>query len=107
LSITFDFALAEAAFADPALLDKRRHREVVAGLLEDEGCSPVPLQRLSQRDEEKADEVFQRITGRRAFSWQRDGEALLRKYKPGLVDREPAPCVTVVGDRLAAHLRAQ
>ncbi len=107
LSITFDFALAEAAFADPALLDRRRHREVVTGLLQDEDCTLIPLQRLAQRDAQKADQVFQRITGRRAFSWQKDGEALLRKYKPGLVDREPAPCVTVIGDRLAAHLRAQ
>ena len=39
----------------------------------------------------KAGRVFARLLGKPRFTWQRDGEALLRRYKAGYFDQTHHP----------------
>ncbi|TDT96020.1 hypothetical protein EDD99_7866 [Streptomyces sp. 846.5] len=40
-----------------------------------------------------------------AFTWDHDGDALLRRHKPEHYARPPEPALVVVGERLAELLR--
>jgi hypothetical protein len=102
-----DFGLLEEAFATPALAAGARHREVVLGYLESEGASPLPLRRLAERDPERATQVFRRVLGRPRFSWERDGEALLRRYKRQYYERPPLPSMVPVSDPVARSTARQ
>jgi hypothetical protein len=42
-----------------------------------------------------------------AFSWQRNGEKLLRRHKKSFFDREPTPSISIVGERLSELLRSR
>ncbi|MGP3963712.1 hypothetical protein ACTWPT_47890 [Nonomuraea sp. 3N208] len=77
-----DFDLAQEVFAEPALVIRQQYREVVTAYLRGEDVTPVPLRRLAAQDPGKAGEVFRRLLKKKDFSWERDGEALLRKHKP-------------------------
>ncbi|WP_204014966.1 hypothetical protein [Sphaerimonospora thailandensis] len=58
--------------------------------------SPAPLRRLTARDPEQASQVFRKLLKNPGFSWKRDGEALLRKHKPGWFDSPRLPRVIPV-----------
>ncbi|WP_369359544.1 hypothetical protein [Streptomyces sp. cg2] len=53
-----------------------------------------------------ADAVFRTLLRKPAFTWERDGEALLRRRKKRHYGREPLPSVTPVGTRLAELVRS-
>ncbi len=101
LNFFTDFALVQAPFADPALLAERRHHDVVRGYLEDAELSPLPLRRLAEQNAIRATEVFRRLLQRPDFTWERDGEALLRHHKAAFYKQPPQPAVRVVGEALA------
>jgi hypothetical protein len=83
LSFYPDYHLLEQLFANPALITRRRHREALSDFLRDPGGSPEPLRRLAARDPAKANKVFAGLLKRkRGFSWNADGEELLRQSKP-------------------------
>jgi hypothetical protein len=69
--------------------------------LEEPSISPLPLRRLAERDPERASRVFQRVLNQPDFSWERDGEALLPRYKASYLERPVPPSVTPVGEALA------
>jgi hypothetical protein len=106
LGVYFDLRLVEEAFANPELTRKRQYRETLKSYLTEESVSPVPLIRLAERDHDAADRVFRRLLGKPRFSWAADGEALLRKHKPGWYERPPRPSISVIGDRLAPYAGA-
>jgi hypothetical protein len=60
---------------------------------------------LAAKYPDVVDAVFAALLGKKGFSWERDGETLLRRRKPGFFDREPMPSYSVVGERLAELLR--
>jgi hypothetical protein len=62
------------------------------------------LRRLAERDPENANVVFRRLLKRPRFEWSRDGEEMLRKFKPGYYARPPRPRVSPVSERLAAFV---
>jgi hypothetical protein len=76
-----EFGLLQETFANPALAARRRHRETVLGYLESPTISPLAFRRLAEPDPARATRVFRRVLRRPGFSWERDGEALLRQYK--------------------------
>jgi len=45
--------------------------------------------------------VFRQVLRRPGFSWERDGEALLRRYKASWFERPVVPSVVPVGAELA------
>ncbi|MFI9387179.1 hypothetical protein [Kutzneria sp. NPDC052558] len=92
LSFYPDFDLIEDVFANPALLSRRRYREVLTSLLRDPDASPEPLRQLAARDLSKANAVFEKLLKRkRGFRWDTEGEALLRQHKPGYFDGSQLP----------------
>ncbi|MGW2366002.1 hypothetical protein ACWCZ5_10530 [Streptomyces sp. NPDC001667] len=102
-----DFGRLDALFADPSLARDRTYLAQLREYLNDGSVSPMAIRRLIQRHPENADAVFRALLRKPAFSWERDGEELLRRRKKSHYDHEPLPSVTPVGARLAQLLRAQ
>lgn len=97
--------LVRDVFADPALIAGRRYREAVSGHLKSQSIPPIVLRRLAEQDPDRAGRVFARLLGKPRFTWQRDGEALLRRYKARFFDRTPLPSITPLSNRQRAFLR--
>ena len=100
-----DFGRLDALFADPALADDRTYLTQLREYLQDESVSPVAIRRLVQRHPDGADPVFRALLGKPSFSWERDGEKMLRRRKSAYFDCEPTPCITTLGERLVELLR--
>ncbi len=100
-----EYRLVRDVFADPALIAGRRCREAVSGYLKSQRIPPIVLRRLAEQDLDRAGRVFARLLGKPRFTWPSDGEALLRRYKAGLLDRTPLPGVTPLSNRQRAFLR--
>lgn len=106
LSFYPGYDLIEEVFSNPALIARRRYREALSGFLRDPDGSPEPLRRLAARDLAKTDAVFTRFLKRkRSFSWEAEGETLLRKNKPRYFDGTPLPRTVPLSSRLSAALR--
>uniref|UniRef100_UPI0006844D34 hypothetical protein n=1 Tax=unclassified Streptomyces TaxID=2593676 RepID=UPI0006844D34 len=99
-----DFGRLDALFADPALGRDRTHLTRLREYLNDDSVSPMVIRRLVQRHPDGADAVFRMLLRKPAFTWERDGEALLRRRKKSHYEREPLPGMTPVGTRLAELL---
>lgn len=100
-----DFGRLDALFADPALAHDRTYLTQLQEYLQDDSVSPLAIRRLVQRHPEGADPVFRALLRKPGFSWQRDGEQLLRRRKKAFFDAEPTPSISTVGERLARLLR--
>ncbi len=100
LNYLANFGLLQETFADPELAADREHREAVLGYLKDPSISPMAFRRLAEPDAERASRVFRRVLRRPGFSWERDGEALLRCYKASWFERPALPSVVPVGPDL-------
>jgi hypothetical protein len=98
-----DYGLVDAAFANPELAKDREHRQAVLGYLTDPSVSPLPLRRLAARDPTRASRPFATTLKRPGFSWERDGEALLRRHEPDRDERAVLPSVIPVSDALLDH----
>ncbi|MCA2186363.1 hypothetical protein [Nonomuraea cavernae] len=101
-----DFGRLEEVFEDPRLIVRRQYRELLTTYLRDESVSPVPIERLAERDPAKAGAVFAGLLNRKGFDWERSGELLLRTHKPGYFSEPPLPTVTPMTAAIAEHLRA-
>ena len=101
LSFLPDFGRVLEAFDRPERSALRRYRKLLLGLLRDPSTSPRLLIRLAAQDPDKASQVFQRVLKRPRFSWERDGEALLREYKAEYFERPVLPTVAVVSAAVA------
>lgn len=96
-----DFGLVEETFASPELAADPAHRGVVLMYLESPGIIPLPLRLLAVRDPQRASRVFQQVLGRPRFSWERDGDKLLRRYKPDYYARPALPTVIPMSGELS------
>ena len=103
-----DFGLFEETFRSPELAAEPEHREIILTYLEEPSISPLPFRRLAARDPARASQVFKLVLGRKRFSWERDGETILKRYKSSHYQRPMLPSVTPLSDRLTrAHLAAE
>lgn len=93
-----NFGVFEETFANPALAANREHRQAVLGYLNDPSVSPLPFRRLAERDPERASQVFRRVLKEPGFSWERDGEMLLRSHKASFFARPILPSITPVSE---------
>ncbi|HEX9352425.1 MAG TPA: hypothetical protein VF933_01195, partial [Streptosporangiaceae bacterium] len=66
--------------------------------------SALPFRRLAGADTARASQLFQYLLKEPSFSWERDGEALLRMHKPWCFGAEPQPPVTPLSSELAKAL---
>jgi hypothetical protein len=101
-----NFGRLDALFADPAAASDRSHLALLREYLRDDSISPLPIRRLVERHPDRADAVFRALLRKPGFSWERDGEALLRDRKKAYVDREPVPHFSIVGSRLGQLFRS-
>lgn len=85
---------------------KRLYREVISGYLRSEGVSPVPIRRLAVEHPQRRRPRIQKLLKKPHFCWERDGEALLRKYKADWYAEPPLPRVTPVSPELARRFHA-
>lgn len=100
-----DFGRLDALFADPSLARDRTYITQLREYLQDDSVSPLAIRRLVQRHPEGADPVFRTLLRKPGFSWERDGEELLRHRKKTFFGRESIPSISTVGDRLVELLR--
>jgi hypothetical protein len=105
LSFYPDFHLVEEAFVNPALLSRRRYREALTDLLRDPDTSPEPLRQLAARDQSSANAVFGKLLKRKSFRWDTEGEALLRRHKPGYFDGSQLPRTVPLSKTLSDALQ--
>ncbi len=105
LSFYPDYHLIEELFSDPRLISRPRYRETLSGFLRDPDTSPEPLRRLAARDPAKASRVFARLLKRKRFSWDTDGEQLLRRSKPRYFDETPLPRTVPLSPLLSEALQ--
>jgi hypothetical protein len=84
-------------FANPKLAVDREYRRAVVGYLKYASVSPLALRRLAEPDADRASQVFRQVLRRPGFSWKRDGEALLRRYKASWFERAALTGVVPVG----------
>ncbi len=107
LNFLADFGLIQEAFAHPESTSDRRHREAALSYLEDSSISPRLLRRLAEQDPQRASRLFQRLLKQPHFSWEQDGEALLRRYKADYFAHPVLPSITPISEGLAqAHITA-
>ena len=99
-----DFGRLDVLFADPALARDRTNLAQLREYLHDESVSPLAIRRLVQRHPDGVDPVFRALLRRPGFSWSRDGEKLLHRYKKPFLDGEPTPSISIIGERLAELL---
>ncbi|WP_329787404.1 hypothetical protein V1227_21635 [Lentzea sp. DG1S-22] len=99
------YATVKAVFDDPALIRDRTHRNRVSLYLKDDSIPPAVFRRLADRDPSKADQVFRHLLNKPRFSWERDGEPLLRRTKRAHFERPAYPSVTPASERLTTYLR--
>jgi hypothetical protein len=100
-----DYHLFEELFGNPALITRRRYQETLSDFLYDPDTSPEPLRQLAARDPAKASKVFARLLKHKGFSWETDGEALLRELKPSYFDGTLLPRTVVLSEPLSKALR--
>jgi hypothetical protein len=105
LSFYPHYQLLEELFSNPALISRPRYRETLSGFLRDPDTSPEPLRRLAARDPAKASTVFARLLKRkRGFSWDADGEEVLRRSKPSYFDGTRLPRTVPLSEPLSGAL---
>ena len=100
-----EYGMLRAMFADPSLAADPLHANVLRAYLREDAIPPLPLRRMAAEFPGNVDEVFRRVLGNRAFTWDQNGIGLLKKRKPGYYDTEPTPGVAVLSDRVMALAR--
>jgi hypothetical protein len=100
-----DYGLLDEAFARPELLDDKAHREAVTEYLEAEDGSPVPFRRPAAAHPTTVDQLFRRLLRRNDFTWERDGEELMRSCRPDYYTQEHFPHVSPLSPILAKALQ--
>lgn len=99
LNVFYEYGLVEDAFANPELATERRHRAAVAELVKDPDVTPLVLHRLIAEYPDTADEAIRRALNLTRFTWEKDGERLLRRFKGDWSGRThlPTPIPTRLG----------
>jgi hypothetical protein len=105
ISFVKDYDRLLDVFDDPRLVRRRMGKMIVTDYLKGEELGPAPRRRAAQADPAKSDRVFALLLGRKSFSWERDSEALLRRYKPSWFETEPRPKQIPFSDRLTEAFR--
>lgn len=106
LAFLANFHLVQEAFENPEIAADREHARAVLGYLSEDSISAMPFHRLARADTGRASQLFRRLLNEPGFSWERDGESLLRKHKPQCFGAIPLPPVTPLRNELANALQA-
>ena len=99
-----NMGLVVEAFAEPEKATRRPYRALVSEYIQDPDMSMLPIRILAERDPERASQVFRNLFPLPDFDWNRDGVALLRKYKWDYENRAQ-PGTIPLSDRLLQALK--
>ncbi|HEX6449349.1 MAG TPA: hypothetical protein VF060_07805 [Trebonia sp.] len=103
-----EYGALRELFADPSLAGDKSRAEVLRAYLREDAIPPLPLRRIAAAyPAEQVDAVYRRVLGNRNFTWEANGDALLRKRKPGYYADEPTPGVAVLSDRVLELARGK
>ena len=79
--------------------------KVLRGYLEDDQIPFFILESLAGQHPDTVDDLYRVALSRPGFSWERDGKALLRTYKPAPIHHEDLPRIAMVPVPLAEAYR--
>lgn len=101
MSLLPDFGTLEELFADPSLaVPGGKHAEALVSYLNSDSIYPGPLRRLAAAHPDTVDEVYRKILKKPSFTWEKQGEQLLRKRKPWYFKEDRYPKTTPTSDYL-------
>jgi len=101
-----DFGRLLAAFEDPELGRDPEHREVVLGYLESDTIPPDVIEMVAALDPARAGALLATVLERPSLDWDRDGDALLRRFKPSFYARPRLPSNLPLPRRMTEGLLA-
>ncbi|ANH92369.1 hypothetical protein A8713_15435 [Streptomyces sp. SAT1] len=107
LNFYADYGSLRDLFANPDLPGRKHHQDLLRTYLREDSITPLPIRRLAAAHPKTVDTVFRRLLRQPDFTWNRHGNALLRRRKPWYVETEQRPGVSVIGDRLGELLRSR
>jgi len=84
-----NFRLVQEAFENPALAADRAYRQAVLGYLRDDSTSALPFRWLARGGYHPGQPALPAPLKKPSFSWEHNGEALLRKHKPWCFETTP------------------
>lgn len=102
MSLLPDFGVLEELFADPsqAAPGGCKHTEALISYLDSDSIYPGPLRRLAAAHPDTVDEVYRRVLKKPSFTWEKQGEQLLRKRKPWYFKEDRLPKTTPTSEYL-------
>ena len=95
-----DFGALQEVFQRPDLARQPRYAQLVQQYLRDDSVSPVALRRCAELYPDGVDAVLSQVLRQKRFTWRRNGEDLMRRYKSEHLSREPLPLFLPLGPRL-------
>ena len=104
MSLLPELGMLEELFADPSLADREGYKEALLGYLDSESIYPGPLLRLAAAHPDTVDDVYRTVLKKPAFTWEEQGERLLRKRKPWYFKQDHYPKTTPASDYLLSLL---
>ena len=108
MSLLPDFGILEELFADPSQATPGcKHTEALLTYLDSESIYPGPLRRLAAAHPDTVDEVYRRVLKKPSFTWEKQGEPLLRKRKPWYFKEDRLPKTTPTSDYLMELLAGE
>lgn len=100
-----DFGALQEVFQRPELACQPRYVQVVQQYLSDDSVSPVALRRCAELYPDGVDAVLSQVLRQKGFTWRKNGEDLMRRYKPEHLGREPMPLFLPFGPRLVEFMK--
>ncbi|WP_406274179.1 hypothetical protein OH799_00655 [Nocardia sp. NBC_00881] len=104
LSFYVNYATVRAVFADPDLVDEPPYRDAVVTYLHNDAFPPVPLARLAAAYPHNASRLFAKLLRKPDFSWERDGDNVLRKAKARWYAGPRLPRVVPISTEVTEHI---
>lgn len=105
LGFFVDFGALQEVFLRPELVNQPRHAHVVQQYLRDDSISPVAFRRCAELYQDGLDAVLSQVLRQKRFTWRKDGEDLMRRYKSKQLDRDVLPSFLPFGPRLAESMK--
>jgi hypothetical protein len=100
LAVLADYALLHDLFKNPGLAADKQYAAALKKYLNDDAIPPFALTRLARAYPKTADDVYRKVLKKPAFTWEKNGDDLLRKSKAPHYGGDVLPALPVLGARL-------
>jgi hypothetical protein len=93
------------ALHNPANAKRRKTRNLLLGYLEGTGVSPAVFSFVAEERPEASNRMMAELLSHPGFTWEKDGEACLRRYNPEFVEHPRYPGTILLNDKLMDGLK--